>query len=137
MGNEIIPVTFPVVSSDFLSAHEWRIPHERIEPAMLNHDFGELQRPVERRLTTERPLCFLLKCRQIAVVEMHGHLDRRIVPGPSLVGSGACGEFGGDQEVGSTFEPVDLFGRLPQHSVLLLHFLDRVQWPAHLRDLAA
>ena len=49
---------------------------------------------MERHLTAERLLSFPAKRRQIAVVEMHGDLDRRIISGGSLVGSGAGDELG-------------------------------------------
>ena len=52
-----------------------RIPNERIKPSSLDHDFRELQRPVERRLTVQPNNALIPKVIEIAMIEMHGDLD--------------------------------------------------------------
>lgn len=80
--------------ADSDAAKKWRVSHKGIKTASLDQHFGELQRPMKCHVTSKTFLRFLAKSRQLAVMEMHGDLNRRIIPGGSLIGSRAEDEFG-------------------------------------------
>ena len=63
----------------FLPAHERRIADECIEPAPIQHHFGELQRPVEGWLSVHD---FLSRCPEIferPILDIFTRLNRHAV----------------------------------------------------------